>query len=623
VPSKRGEVAARSLRVLVLACSVVGSVVGIIIGCVVLVRGPLTDDRLGHSAHVLAPKLNPDSALDADLLWVIETLNDPTGLRQADFNKRFSQTFRDAVLLDEYKRNLIQLGTFVPFQLRGTEERSGPTISALAEGSGSVDIRIQLAQTPEGQIGGLLVTPIANPDRAPFSGGDRVVVACAAVLLCAAGLARRTVRPIASVWWTVAGLVTLLQFGVMSRASIPFSVSLVASQLAIVCALIALQSERSASIRQLTLVGNASGWLAVLGVVATWCLLDTEPLGLPATGALFGHQPGAARMVAVVSLLALCLFALFNAVEVGRAELATSAKRALGATLPSLGVLLSGLSILAAVTVFLADERPSLIGPSHHIGLLICGVCGLGHLLLAPNVQRAELVELQASRQRIIQAEDTARRSVERDLHDGAQQQFLAVLLDLRRLEAQLAARSSDEWTDGGEQVRQTLSQIASAQGAALEDLRTTARGLHPATLDQGLTVAFDGLADRVPMHVTVDVTVESSVDRPPLAIATAAYFVASEAVTNSLRHSGGDAIWIEAKPFSGDHSLLQVSITDNGGGGAPDLTRPAAHDSIGGLRRLLDRVEGLGGSMRVTSKPAGTEVVALLPLAAPENAAS
>jgi PAS domain S-box-containing protein len=217
--------------------------------------------------------------------------------------------------------------------------------------------------------------------------------------------------------------------------------------------------------------------------------------------------------------------------------------------------------------------------------------------LLATAIANADSrAELAASRRRIVTAADEARRRIERDLHDGTQQRLISLSLAVRAAEANVPPERRD--------LRTELSRVATALTAAVEDLQEMSRGIHPAILSAGgLAPALRTLARRSPIPVELDVTTDGRLPQP---IEVAAYFVASEALANATKHA--QASGIEVSLGLRDRGLL-LSIRDDGVGGA-DSSRGS------GLVGLQDRVEALGGTIRIDSPPGGgTSLVVTLPL--------
>jgi signal transduction histidine kinase len=203
--------------------------------------------------------------------------------------------------------------------------------------------------------------------------------------------------------------------------------------------------------------------------------------------------------------------------------------------------------------------------------------------------------ELAASRRRIVEASDEARRRIERDLHDGTQQRLVTLLLQLT------AVRDA---APNGEVLVAELSRIESELASALDELQELSRGIHPSILSEGgLGPTLRALARRSTIPVELDVTMEKRLAEP---IEAAAYFVASEALANVTKHAQASRIDVALTPR--DDSLV-LSIRDDGVGGA--------HSARGsGLIGLHDRVEALGGTIRIESPPgAGTLLVVALPL--------
>jgi len=202
--------------------------------------------------------------------------------------------------------------------------------------------------------------------------------------------------------------------------------------------------------------------------------------------------------------------------------------------------------------------------------------------------------ELRGSRVRLLRAGDEARRRLERNLHDGAQQRLVSLSLALRLAHARLR--------DAPEEAERLLAGASEELAQALEELRELARGIHPAVLsERGLSAALEALAGRAP--VPVGVTVPP--DRFPPAVEAAAYYVISEALANVAKYAEASAVEIRVTRQNG---RAVVEVADDGVGGA-DPTRGS------GLSGLVDRVEALDGVLKVESAPgAGTRIRAEIP---------
>jgi signal transduction histidine kinase len=211
---------------------------------------------------------------------------------------------------------------------------------------------------------------------------------------------------------------------------------------------------------------------------------------------------------------------------------------------------------------------------------------------------RARLEALRASRARIVEAADAERRRLGRDLHDGAQQRLVSLMLEL-----QLARERWDDDPDGALELCDRA--FANAQ-AAVDELRDLAAGIHPAVLSQrGLAAGIASVVRRAPLPVDIEVELEQ---RLPLPVETAAYFVVAEALTNVAKYAGATHAIVRARRDGGE---AVVEIRDDGVGGAD-----ASAGS--GLRGLADRVGALDGDLEVESPPGGGTVVrARIPIAA------
>jgi signal transduction histidine kinase len=219
--------------------------------------------------------------------------------------------------------------------------------------------------------------------------------------------------------------------------------------------------------------------------------------------------------------------------------------------------------------------------------------------LIATAISNAETrSELQASRARVVAAADDTRRRIERDLHDGIQQRLVSLALKIRMTET-MTPRPSDE-------IQGELRLLADGLGAVLDDLREIARGIHPAILAEGgLVPALKGLARRSAVPVALDLRLGARVDEP---LEIAAYYVASEALANAVKHAKASVVEVGLETRDG---CLVLTVRDDGIGGA-DPTRGS------GLVGINDRVEALGGTLLLDSPPSeGTALDVQLPLKA------
>jgi signal transduction histidine kinase/uncharacterized protein YoaH (UPF0181 family) len=217
--------------------------------------------------------------------------------------------------------------------------------------------------------------------------------------------------------------------------------------------------------------------------------------------------------------------------------------------------------------------------------------------LIGTAIANAEAqAALTASRARIVVAADDTRRRIERDLHDGTQQRLVTLGLEMRLAQSTVPPELPELHTQ--------IGKMADGLTGAVDELREIARGIHPSILSEGgLGPALRTLARRAAIPVTVDIRTDT---RPADRIEVAAYYVASEAVTNTTKHAHASAAHVTVEQRD---TLLHLSIRDDGVGGA-DPTRGT------GLIGLRDRVQALGGSIEVSSPTgAGTAILVELPL--------
>jgi signal transduction histidine kinase len=250
------------------------------------------------------------------------------------------------------------------------------------------------------------------------------------------------------------------------------------------------------------------------------------------------------------------------------------------------GVLVAG---VVAVVALLAPSVTRAAASVH---------AALGVALLGPGQQarlQAEVAEQRLRRRLTLEAAEAERRRIERDLHDGAQQRLVSLAMNLGRARQKFASDPAS--------AEQLVVEAHNEAKQALGELRTLARGIHPAVLtDRGLEPALNALVARVP----VPVTLEAETPRLPGPVESAAYFVVSEALANVAKYASATQASVGADCRG---STLRVEVGDNGVGGA-DGSRGS------GIRGLQDRVAALGGRVTIDSPPGqGTLVVAEIPI--------
>jgi signal transduction histidine kinase len=217
--------------------------------------------------------------------------------------------------------------------------------------------------------------------------------------------------------------------------------------------------------------------------------------------------------------------------------------------------------------------------------------------LIATAIANAESrAQLVASRARVVSAADETRRRLERDLHDGAQQRLVSLALELRLAESTVPANAQD--------MRTAVHAVADELTEVLDELREMSRGIHPAILSEGgLDPALRTLARRAPLPVEMRVHTKR---RFPPRVEIASYYVVSEALTNTSKHARAENAEVIIEERDG---TLRLCVKDDGAGGA-DFSRGS------GLLGLRDRVEALGGAIKVSSPVGkGTTIFVSLPV--------
>ena len=249
-----------------------------------------------------------------------------------------------------------------------------------------------------------------------------------------------------------------------------------------------------------------------------------------------------------------------------------------------------GENVAALIHARALDEEPELLG-----AVSAAAAIALENARLHAEL-KAKLEELEGSRGRVIEAGQQERKRLERNLHDGAQQRLIALSLELKLLGGKLG-----DDPEAQERIDAAREEI----GTSLDELRTVARGLHPAVLSgHGLDVALSSLAATSAVPVALTVSVGDRLDEP---IEVAAYYVVSESLANVGKHAEANSATVDVTRRNGQ---LVVEVVDDGVGGA-DSERGS------GIRGLADRVEALGGRLRVwTPEGGGTRVRAEMPCA-------
>jgi PAS domain S-box-containing protein len=214
---------------------------------------------------------------------------------------------------------------------------------------------------------------------------------------------------------------------------------------------------------------------------------------------------------------------------------------------------------------------------------------------ITDRIQAAD--DLRGAQRRVIEAGYAARAQITRDIHDGAQQQFVNTLINL-----QLAQQ---KWSSDPERAQELLDIAAAEARAGIENLRQLAAGIHPAILtDRGLGAALGALAARMPIPVSLNVDL---LELAPIMLASA-YFFCSEALTNIIKHAAASEVWVSVSARDGE---LTIEVRDDGVGGA-------SFESTGtGLVGLSDRISALDGTfeMRGADRGSGTTLIARIPL--------
>jgi signal transduction histidine kinase len=230
--------------------------------------------------------------------------------------------------------------------------------------------------------------------------------------------------------------------------------------------------------------------------------------------------------------------------------------------------------------------------------LLAAGQASLLRLICGPRQRELErnVERLTRSRAALVTGFEVERRRIERDLHDGVQQELVTLAARLGMLDLEL-----DDLAEGGARTDGARRALSAAQGQAeraMSTLRDTVRGIHPAVLtDHGLHAALTELSGRSPVAIDLDL---AGLPRFSSAAETAGYYLVTEALTNTAKHTTAERILVRGRV---DGSLFTLTVADDGHGGADE-------EAGTGLRGLRERAETLGGELAVESPPGGPTVL-------------
>lgn len=257
--------------------------------------------------------------------------------------------------------------------------------------------------------------------------------------------------------------------------------------------------------------------------------------------------------------------------------------------------------LLGAVTVSLPRNETMSATEQRLIG----DVASQAGLILRNAGLTADLIDtveqLRTSRQRLVAAQDEERRRLERDLHDGAQQQFIAV-----KLKAAMARRLAEQALGEDARATELIGQLVSDVDEGVRALRDLAHGIYPPLLEaEGLPAALSARAARAPVDTSVRADLSG---RYPRETEAAIYFCVLEAIQNTVKYADADTITIELDESDG---RLTVTVTDDGRGFDPDMQRSGR-----GLSNMTDRIDALGGDLDIASATGqGTTVTATVPV--------
>jgi signal transduction histidine kinase len=420
-----------------------------------------------------------------------------------------------------------------------------------------------------------------------------------------------------SVWWSAAASVTsrILRLLDVSHDESPRQVSEIARTVEVLTEqqnlLEQLLDEQAALRRVATLVAQGVAPSGILDCVAeeiarlshvdTGLVLRFESDATVTVVAEFGHgavrSPVNSNWPLEEDSLAARVWRTGRSARVdGRAQLRWNALSSVGAPI-IIGDQLWGV----AVAQLRAENAESTAGPNMLPEDAAERLANLADLIATGISNAHARAQLTASRARVVAAADDARRRLERDLHDGIQQRLVSLALVLRTAAAAVPPVLPE--------LQMQLSEVQTSVASVIDELREMTRGIHPAILSEGgLHAALKVLARRSAVPVELDVRIDR---RMPERIEVAAYYVVSEALTNASKHANPSVVRVDVALWDGS---LMLSVDDDGVGGA-DLARGS------GLIGLEDRVEAVGGRIRIASPPGhGTSIQVVIPIELPDS---
>jgi signal transduction histidine kinase len=597
--------------------------------------GDLDADGLGQLG---AP--DPEvSVLEEHLDWSLALINGGP-ISPDEFEQRFSPWFRSQITYRAFEAQTNTITSTAPYQLYGfqADDEAGQAEALLASDDGQT-YQLSLVLDPDtDQLAGLLISEIEGVDTGAFSGWQFAVHAGAAVALLGAarllerlGLGRSLHRAVPTML-AVAAVLWAVQLLEVSGSPIVFTLALLAGPLA--AAILAASLTLAITTTSDSSKGPTTAWfrhqpvavalaaivVAGAGAVAAVTTLDTAAVGRPDN--LLAIAPDRQRAEAAVALggwLTLAAAVVVGAIVIVSQVNTGRAGRSLAPV--AVGVIAgAGLwAVPAALVTTSTDGYDLSQSPLLSIGAIVAavGLAGSAYWhrydegeradeLAAENRQlhgelALQLAEVEASRARIVEAAEEARRSVERDLHDGAQQRLVALLLAIKVGRQRFGSLDPE--------LDRFLASTADDLGTAVGELRELARGLRPAVLEHGVAAAAEALAEVSPVPTTVtadrDLRCSSTIEQT-------AYYVISESLTNAAKHADADHVEVVISPTTADPAGngdgIECVIRDDGRGGA-------TIDHGGGLQNIADRVRAAGGTWSLSSPTGGpTVVTATLP---------